>query len=56
LENGWKQFDIETGEQLVTITVKPKMFKRLEQAQKTIRCGSLLGRWEKTEQGFFNTT
>ena len=33
VENGLKQFDIDTGSQIVTITVKPKMFKKLEQAQ-----------------------
>ena len=33
LESGWKQFDIDTGEHLVTISVKPKIFKKLEQAQ-----------------------
>jgi len=32
-ENGWKQFDIDTGEQIVTVTLKAKMFKKLEQAQ-----------------------
>ena len=26
LENGWKQFEIDTGEQIVTLTVKPKVF------------------------------
>ena len=33
VENGLKQFDIDTGAQIVTITLKPKMFKKLEQAQ-----------------------
>jgi len=33
IDNGWKQFDIDTGEQNVTVTVKPKVFKKLEQAQ-----------------------
>lgn len=33
VENGWKEFDIDTGEKLVTITVKPKVFKKLEQAR-----------------------
>ena len=33
LESGWKQFDIDTGNQVVTISVKPKIFKKLEQAQ-----------------------
>jgi hypothetical protein len=33
LENGWKQFDIDTGDRIVSITVKPKVSKKLEQAQ-----------------------
>ena len=31
-ENGFKQFDIDTGEQIVTVSLKPKVFKKLEQA------------------------
>lgn len=33
IESGWKQFDIDTGNQVVTIRVKQKIFKKLEQAQ-----------------------
>jgi len=33
VENGLKHFDIDTGSRIVTITLKPKMFKKLEQAQ-----------------------
>ena len=33
IENGWKQFDLECEGQLVTVKVKPKVFKKLEQAQ-----------------------
>lgn len=33
VENGAKQFDILAGEQIVTVTLKPKVFKKLEQAQ-----------------------
>lgn len=33
LESGWKQFDIDIGDQVVRISVKPKIFKKLEQAQ-----------------------
>ena len=55
VENGLKQFDIDTGGQIVTIAVKPKMFKKLEQAQENYPMGvaaiaGLMG--EKTEQGF----
>ncbi len=32
IENGPKQFDIDTGEQIVTVSLKPKIFKKLEQA------------------------
>lgn len=31
--NGWKEFEVDTGEKLVTIQVKPKVFKKLEEAQ-----------------------
>ena len=55
LESGWKQFDIDTGEHLVTISVKPKIFKKLEQAQENYpqwvaAIAGLMG--EKTERGF----
>ncbi|MEW6498056.1 MAG: fertility inhibition FinO-like protein [Cyanobacteriota bacterium] len=33
VENGWKQFDLDCDGQLVRVTVKPKVFKKLEQAQ-----------------------
>ncbi len=33
VENGWKQFFLLCDGQLVSITVKPKVFKKLEQAQ-----------------------
>lgn len=33
VENGWKQFEVECDGRLVTVTVRPKVFKRLEQAQ-----------------------
>lgn len=32
VDNGWKEFVVDTGSGLVTITVKPKMFALLEQA------------------------
>lgn len=55
LENGLKQFDIDTGAQIVTIAVKPKMFKKLEQAQENypMWVGAIAGQMgEKTERGF----
>ncbi len=33
VENGWKQFDLDCDGQLVSIKVKPKVFKKLEEAQ-----------------------
>jgi hypothetical protein len=55
VENGLKQFDIDTGSRIVTITLKPKMFKKLEQAQENYpmwvaAIAGLMG--EKTERGF----
>ena len=33
VENGWKQFHLDGDGQLVRVTVKPKVFKKLEHAQ-----------------------
>ncbi len=33
LENGWKSFQVECDAQVVKVTVKPKMFKKLEHAR-----------------------
>jgi len=33
VENGWKQFELDCDGQLVRVSVKPKVFKKLEQAQ-----------------------
>lgn len=33
VENGWRQFDLDCDGQLVRVIVKPKVFKKLEQAQ-----------------------
>jgi lipopolysaccharide export LptBFGC system permease protein LptF len=55
LENGWKQFDIDTGEQIVTVTLKAKMFKKLEQAQENYPqwVAAIAGKMEeKTDKGF----
>ncbi len=35
VDKGWKEFEVDTGDCLVTITVKPKAFAALEQAQQT---------------------
>jgi hypothetical protein len=33
VENGWKSFEIDCDGRIVSVTVKPKVFKKLEQAQ-----------------------
>ncbi|WP_250123069.1 hypothetical protein [Chroococcidiopsis sp. CCMEE 29] len=33
VENGWKQFSVETDAGIVAIKVKPKVFNKLEEAQ-----------------------
>lgn len=34
VENNWKSFDIDTGDgRIVSVTVKPKVFKKLEDAR-----------------------
>ena len=35
VDKGWKEFEVDTGDCIVTITVKPKMFAALEQAQQS---------------------
>lgn len=55
IENGSKQFDILAGEQIVTVTLKPKVFKKLEQAQENylMWVAAIAGQMgEKTESGF----
>lgn len=55
IENGHKQFDIDTGEQIVTVSLKPKIFKKLEQAQENypMWVAAIAGQMgEKTDSGF----
>jgi hypothetical protein len=33
VQNGWKQFEIDCEGRIVNVTVKPKVFKKLEEAQ-----------------------
>lgn len=35
LDKGWKEFEVDTGDRLVKITVKPKAIALLEQAQQS---------------------
>ena len=32
-KNGWKSFDLDCDGQILSVTVKPKVFKKLEDAQ-----------------------
>lgn len=55
IENGWKQFNLDCDGRIVTVKVKPKMFKKLEQAQETYpmwvaAIGGKMG--EETDKGF----
>lgn len=55
VDKGWKEFEVDTGECIVTITVKPKMFAALEQAQQSypLWIAAIAGQMgEKTEKGF----
>ena len=33
VENGWKSIEIDCDGQIISVTIKPKMFKKLEDAQ-----------------------
>ena len=33
VENGWKSFEIDCDGQIISVTVKPKVWKKLEDAQ-----------------------
>jgi hypothetical protein len=33
VENGWKSFDVDCDGKIVSVTLKPKMFKKLEDAK-----------------------
>ncbi len=55
IENGWKEFELDCEGQLVTIKVKPKVFKKLEQAQADypMWVAAIAGKMgEPTENGF----
>lgn len=55
VENGWKEFELDCEGQLVTIKVKPKVFKKLEQAQADypMWVAAIAGKMgESTENGF----
>ncbi|NET07817.1 MAG: fertility inhibition FinO-like protein [Merismopedia sp. SIO2A8] len=55
VENGWKQFELDCDGQIVIVKVKPKIFKKLEQARDNYpmwvaAIGGKMG--EKTPNGF----
>jgi len=53
--NNWKQFNVEAGDRIVSIVVKPKVFKKLEQGQENYPqwVASITGQiGETTEKGF----
>lgn len=55
VENGWKQFDLDCDGKLITVKVKPKVFKKLEQAQADypMWVAAIAGKMgEATESGF----
>jgi putative membrane protein len=55
LVNGWKQFKIDIDGQVVTLTLKPEVFRKLEQAQNNYSqwIATIVGKMtSKTNQGF----
>ena len=55
VENGWKLFELECDGQIVSVKVKPKVFKKLEQAQESypLWVAAVAGKMgERTESGF----
>jgi hypothetical protein len=55
VENGWREFDVDSGDRIITITVKPKVFKKLEIAQENypMWVAAITGQMgERTDRGF----
>ena len=55
VDNGWKEFDLDCDGQVVTIKVRPKVFKKLEQAQENypMWVAAIAGKMgESTKAGF----
>lgn len=55
VENGWKSFEIDCDGRIISLTVKPKVFKKLEQAQTDypMWVAAIAGKMgEPTEKGF----
>ena len=54
-KNGWKSFDLDCDGQILSVTVKPKVFKKLEDAQANYPqwVAAIAGKMgEATETGF----
>ena len=55
VENGWKSFEIDCDGQITSITVKPKVWKKLEDAQTNFSMwvAAIAGKMgQPTEKGF----
>ncbi|MCY7277851.1 MAG: fertility inhibition FinO-like protein [Phormidesmis sp. CAN_BIN44] len=55
VENGWKSFEIDCDGRIVSVTIKPKMFKKLEDAQANFPMwvAAIAGKMgQPTEKGF----
>jgi hypothetical protein len=55
VENGWQQIEIECDGRIITMVVKPKVFKKLTDAQANFPewVGAIAGKMgETTENGF----
>lgn len=55
IENGWKSFDLDCDGRIFTVTVRPKVFKKLEDAQANypMWVAAIAGKLgEATEKGF----
>lgn len=55
VENNWKHFEVDCGGRIVSITVKPKIWKKLEEAQANFPMwvGAIAGQiGAETETGF----
>lgn len=56
VENGWKEFDLDCDGQLVRVKVKPKVFRKLEDAQTNypMWVGAIAGRMGQPIKGGFH--
>lgn len=55
IENGWQRFDVDCDGRIITMVVKPKVFKKLTDAQANYPqwVGAITGKMgEATEDGF----